>query len=92
MEEIYLKLSNGYYVNLFWSSNDPCDPEVATGVISINVYDAGGSCIDGGELDVIDDTEIEDNIEDCLDLVGFELGEIEWEYIDEEEFNRIAEV
>lgn len=89
MDEVYLRLSNGYLVNLFWSSNDPCDPNVATGVIDINVYNPSGDCIDGGELDVTDESEIIDNVVDCLELVGFPR-DISYEEITEEEFYKVV--
>ncbi len=90
MDEIYLSLDNGQYIKLFWSDNTPADPDTATGVIGINIYDSDGLEYDGGELDIQnDDSDIHNHIQAVLEFM--DLSDVSYEEISENDFDSIVE-
>lgn len=90
MEDLYLKISNGY-IHIDWSSNESLNPD-ATGVIGIYVYDLNGEehpTLEGGEFDIFDDNELDTHIKDVFKFI--EIPEdTEYEIITEDEFDKIC--
>ncbi len=86
--DFYTKSDWGY-MHLLWSDNPPSDPETATAVISINLFDNDGNDMDGGELDIQStDFDLSLYVEECLALME-KSGP--YEEIDEDSFFAVCE-
>ncbi len=81
--DLYLKYEWGY-MHLLWSDNPAVDPETATAVISINLYDNEGGELDGGEMD-IQGTEFDLNlyVKECMEFMEVKG---EYEEVSEDSF------
>lgn len=85
--DTYLRFEWGY-MHLLWSDNPPADPETATAVISINIYDREGGELDGGELDIQStDFDLTLYVKDCMELMQVEG---EYEEITEDDFYEVV--
>lgn len=79
-DDIYIKTGRDIYIHMLWSSNPPYF-EDADGVIGIYVFDEEGRehpSIEGGELDIYGDGDLNSYIEDVLSFIdapsdGYEL-------------------
>ncbi len=95
--ELYLKLEGAgeeRFADLFWSDNPPAEPETATGVISINIMDAAGNDLYGGELDITDTRlSLKEHVDECLELLDdlLDVDNLSYEIISEEEYQNMLE-